>query len=49
VQSALSRLPEEVRRRAVIKSGSAILLAITLQSPDKTSMLFISNCLVECR
>jgi HAE1 family hydrophobic/amphiphilic exporter-1/multidrug efflux pump len=46
VQSALSRLPEEVRRQGVVvnKSGSAILLAITLQSPDQSlNTLFISN------
>src|SRR5690242_4606829 len=46
VQSALPRLPEEVRRQGVVvnKSGSAILLAITLQSPDQSlDTLFISN------
>jgi multidrug efflux pump len=46
VQSALPRLPEEVRRQGLVvrKSGSAILLAITLQSPDQSlDTLFISN------
>ncbi|MGC3983202.1 MAG: multidrug efflux RND transporter permease subunit [Steroidobacteraceae bacterium] len=46
VQSALSRLPEEVRRQGVVvrKSGSAILLVVTLQSSDQSqNTLTISN------
>ncbi|MGE0115837.1 MAG: efflux RND transporter permease subunit [Steroidobacteraceae bacterium] len=46
VQSALPRLPEEVRRQGVVvnKSGSAMLLIATLQSPDQSrDTMFISN------
>ncbi len=46
LQTALPRLPEEVRRQGVVvnKSASAILLAVVLQSPDQSrDMLFLSN------
>lgn len=46
VQAALSRLPEEVRRQGVTvdKRSSAILLVITMFSPDKRyDPVFVSN------